>query len=185
MTRRQYDPVCSVADCDRAHYSHGLCSMHDQRMRRRGTTDLQVHVTETTVRTVKSQQYRHRLVPRLRMQGIDVLEVAACEGYYRAADVARHYGLRDDQVREVWREVDPGETAIPNIEAKPQPRMLVRDVEILALHRGMTYREISKELGVSANFVGRVLAELGYSQDQVQATPHAPHLNRVNQVGHL
>lgn len=31
--------ICSVVDCDRAHRRNGLCDLHDQRMKRTGTTD--------------------------------------------------------------------------------------------------------------------------------------------------
>lgn len=31
--------ICSVADCDRPHRRNGFCDLHDQRMKRTGTTD--------------------------------------------------------------------------------------------------------------------------------------------------
>lgn len=38
-TKRKYDPICSVDDCDKKQRTLGLCSMHEARMRRRGHTD--------------------------------------------------------------------------------------------------------------------------------------------------
>ena len=36
---RAASPICTVKDCSRPHYAHGLCALHNARMERTGTTD--------------------------------------------------------------------------------------------------------------------------------------------------
>ena len=54
--------LCDVANCERLHDRHGLCSMHNHRQERHGSLDKPVHprtLPLLTVRTDSSSGYNH------------------------------------------------------------------------------------------------------------------------------
>lgn len=78
-------------------------------------------------------------------------EIKASEGVYRAADVARHYGVHRSTVVNIWRgrrHVDVPATDFPDIWTRPTRDQLAEDLEVL-IARGMSLEEAAEYLQVS------------------------------------
>lgn len=96
----------------------------------------------------------------MRLTREQVAEVKACEGLYRASDVARHYGVNKSTVSRVWN----GEThrdmkaapEAPNVSGRVSVE-LVRDDILTLLNRGMKPKEVAEELGLHLATVYKAL----------------------------
>lgn len=91
----------------------------------------------------------------------DVAEIKACRNVYRAADVARHYGINPSTVTKIWEGqrragIKPAAEP-PNINTKPRMKDLAEDIVIL-LKRGHTAKEVANTVGLSERSVYRAVA---------------------------
>lgn len=92
----------------------------------------------------------------MRLTPEQAAEVRASKGLYRAADVARHYGVHRSTVKRIWDgelHKDAGVASEPpNVITRPRPSDLYEDILIL-VRRGLTYEEVANTLGVSKSSV--------------------------------
>lgn len=82
-------------------------------------------------------------------------QIKAAEGVYRAADVARYYGVHRSTILNIWRgrrHVSVPATDFPDIDTRPSRDQLAEDLELL-LGRGMSMDEAADALGVSRRTV--------------------------------
>ena len=81
-----------------------------------------------------------------------VEEVKACQGIYRMADVARHYGIDKSTVKRIWdgeRRQDVAAAAdFPDINVRPHTADLHEDIVCL-LVRGLGVKDIASTVGLS------------------------------------
>ena len=79
-------------------------------------------------------------------------QIAACQGIYRAADVARAYDVHRSTVTRIWARAAVVNQEPPNIQTRPRPSELQEDIRLL-LNRGMTVKEVADALGISERSV--------------------------------
>lgn len=87
-----------------------------------------------------------------------VAEIKATAGIYRAADVARHYGVHRSTVKRLWegeRRAGIPKGQVPNINTRPRTEDLYDDIQIL-LRRGMKSEAVAKTLNISVHSVNAV-----------------------------
>ena len=90
----------------------------------------------------------------------DVAAIKAAQGVYRAADVARAYGVHPSTVTRIWdgqshADIRPAPD-FPDIPVQYRPRDLADDIHIM-LERGMSVNEVAQLLNIHRSSVYRVV----------------------------
>lgn len=90
------------------------------------------------------------------MNDVQVASVKACDGIYRASDVARHFGVHRSTVGRIWRnelhaDVSPA-SDFPDIHTRLYGDYL-RQAICELLQRGMKPKEVAQELEVTERTV--------------------------------
>lgn len=90
------------------------------------------------------------------MNSTVIAEIKACEGIYRAADVARHYGVHPSTVTLYWQgrrraDISPAPD-FPDIQTRLYGSYLHEEIQT-RLKRGMTVSEVANALGINERTV--------------------------------
>jgi transposase-like protein len=83
-------------------------------------------------------------------------QIKACQGIYRASDVATHFGVHKSTVTRIWNgqrhaDLSPADD-YPDFRARPTPGGIAEEVQE-RLARGDSVKHIAEDLGITTRWV--------------------------------